>query len=239
MKKEDISRAMSMLDDDIINEAASYKQKKTIMITRWASIAASLIIAVLIAIPIIDNTAKVFDPTASVVGQPSSTGEPQLEDPNMPAPSPIPVTPMSSQSPSQSIIPPTQTPNNSYRDESEAEVYVKVLSVSEDSIYFVLKYTDKTLMEISFNVTDQNGNYFIVSTNSINNTAPQRYFDYFVSYGNSDNFVENQPLPDQGSFYVKVNYEDLLRAGYVTDGYIYIKNYGKVSLTQKLIRTKK
>ena len=105
------------------------------------------------------------------------------------------------------------------------------IHVDIDKYAGTIKISDLELFELNSWELSENGKTFIASTDPQNNTAPQRYFDYFVSYGNSDNFVENQPLPDQGSFYVKVNYEDLLRAGYVTDGYIYIKNYGKVSLT--------
>ena len=43
MKKEDISRAVSMLDDDLIAEAVSYKPKKFIVLTKVATLVRSYI----------------------------------------------------------------------------------------------------------------------------------------------------------------------------------------------------
>ena len=41
MKKEDFSSAVSMLDDDLIVEATSYRPKKIIVFTKIATLAAS------------------------------------------------------------------------------------------------------------------------------------------------------------------------------------------------------
>ena len=63
----------------------------------------------------------------------------------------------------------------------------------------------------------------------VSNSANRGFFDYFISK-NNEAYVENGDFPSQGSFYVKVNYSELLRKGYVTDGYLYISNYAKIKL---------
>ena len=231
MKKEDVSRAVSMLDDDLIAEAVSYKPKKFIDFSKVATLAASLILVALISFPAVRDVLNDFDLTAtgegpnSTIGVTSTSPGTDNEDPNanMPAPSLIP---LSTQTPKPAVtVLPKETDDPGFSDGYEGNnVYYKVLQVEESSILFVLKYTESTPIELNLNVTDKNGNQTVVS-----NSANRGFFDYFISKNNED-YVENGAFPSQGSYYVKVNYSELLRKGYVTDGYLYISNYAKIKL---------
>lgn len=227
MKKEDVSRAVSMLDDDLIAEAVSYKPERSISFTKVATLAASLILVALISFPALRDFAKNMDPTVSVE-QPSGQERPLPDkDPNsnMPAPSQT-LIPLSTQTPKPTVtVLPKETDDPYFSNGSEGDtVYYKVLQVEESSILFVLKYTESTPIKLALNVTDKNGNKTVV-TNQTNNG----YFDYFISSSN-EAYFENGAFPTQGSYYVKVNYNELLQKGYVTDGYLYISNYAKIKL---------
>lgn len=232
MKKEDVSRAVSMLDDDLIAEAVSYKPKKINAFTKIATLAASLILVALVSFPVF-NGVDIFDPAASGKG-PNPSGDvvstapgTDNEEPNvnMPAPSQT-LIPLSTQTPNPTVtVLPKETDDPYFSNGSEGDtVYYKVLQVEESSILFVLKYTESTPIELNLNVTDKNGNQTVVS-----NSANRGYFDYFISSTN-EAYVENGAFPTQGSYYVKVNYNELLQKGYVTDGYLYISNYAKIKL---------
>lgn len=222
MKKEKISKAISMIDDDILEEANEPRLHKPNFM-KYMTVAACFVIAVCV--------------TFSYVGTiKPSNGDSHTDD--MPPNAIIgEVTPTVSVEPSGTFshYGNENTSDNEIISSSEQYHYfdntLTVLQREDESIVFELNDAASNY-DITLNVTSPDGKEYVFSTDLTKNTlftgdSVEIYYGSYSewSYSSSSTAenVSNRNL-------IKVNYENLLKNGYTVDDHIIVSNFGEISL---------
>lgn len=206
MNKEKISKAISMIDDDLLEEADIPQFHKSHYF-KYMTIAACFIIAVTITFSYLgvsnyyDNEAA---PNATST-DPQSTGN-SLRGENT----------FNSQTPYC---------GNAYENGELYRYGNDILTVLQrESESILLEYTGSTFnYDILLNVTSPDGETYVFSTDITQNTLLTPFsVEVNFLYTESDSSLQNK--------LVKISYEELIKNGYTVDEYVTIENFGKIFL---------
>ncbi len=214
MKKDKITEAVSMLDDDLISEA-NVKQIQRPRIVKYASIAASLTLACIITfsyigISLYNKTGKNPDSNEE-----SAVGHPILLVTPLPPADTFEsiVTPP----PLSSVFIPSSSAEGTFQNQAGAKL--TVLLRDDHSISFTVD--DRSFNSIiTLNIFSNSGERYVFSTDSTKNTLVDGTVKIFYNNKYSN------------GVYVKINYGDFIPVGYTVDKYIEIDGFGKIPLSE-------
>lgn len=201
MKKDKISAAVSMIDDDLISEADIKHIHKT-NVVKYVSVAACFVLACIITFSCIGIDKDNNSLKAPSVGCESL---PSCSVSLLPSPS-EPITSEGSVS----------LPSNGNHYQNANGAILQVLQQDEHSIAFIVTGSSFDY-DISLNIISDSGKQYVYSTDSSKNTFTDG--TVIIHFENFENGV-----------YVKINYGEHLPKGYTAGGYIEIDSFGKIPL---------